>query len=76
MNLPNQILRESHNPLMRRMANAFGIEDVNGTNVYVDFHATPKRWTRWSGRTEQEAKWIAALIEAFRKDFEWRAANK
>ena len=33
MNLPNEIRRESHDPLMRRMANAFGVEDVNGTNV-------------------------------------------
>jgi hypothetical protein len=75
MNLPNQIRRESHDPLMRRMANAFGVEDVNGTNVYVDFRATPKRWTRWSGQTELETKWVAAMIEAFRKDFEWRASK-
>ena len=75
MNLPNQIRRESQDPLMRRMALAFGVEDVNGTNVYVDFQAIPKRWTRWSGQTETQMKWIAALIESFRRDFEWRAVK-
>ena len=53
------------------IAHALGTAEINATNIYVRFMVSPKRLTRWSGRTATELSWAQDVIQRFQRDFEW-----
>jgi hypothetical protein len=55
----------------KKIAEALGTEEIKVTYVYVKFVASPKRFTRWSGRTATELTWAQDVSRKFEQDFKW-----